>query len=274
MSALSIPPSQKTNVSVGLDSIHNYANILNPVAFAGADQYSVVAVYTEVEVGAPGVDEQMIESAAVQVQTDFYEEEIVAVSADSVGAEEAPTVRAEETSETVGVAKALETLTRTFALRKESLGHEVLTEKNNQSSMNDELESEKGRDEGTKHDTRNQSESKQEAIAEEGMDDVQNGGIDRNTCADPNINSFSAEEMTEIQSEIAEVQQSDSSVNVRRSTRLQLKTPASCQEKCKIKRTAGENSEEPKMYKKHCLYIFARNIHNQEIQTTKLCRLI
>ncbi|XP_030576095.1 zinc finger protein 665 isoform X2 [Archocentrus centrarchus] len=250
MSALSIPPSQKTNVSVGLDSIHNYANILNPVAFAEADQYSVVAVYTEVEVGAPEVDEQMIESAAVQVQTDFYEEEIVAVSADSVGGEEAATARAEETSETVGVAKALETLTRTFALRKESLAHEVLIEKNNQTSINDELESGKGRDEGQKHDgheTSDQTERKREVIAEEKMDDFQNGGIDRNIYADPKDNSFSAEEITEYQRDIPEVQQSDSSVNVRRSTRLQLKTPPSWQETCRIKRTAGENSEEPKM---------------------------
>uniref|UniRef100_I3ITX9 C2H2-type domain-containing protein n=1 Tax=Oreochromis niloticus TaxID=8128 RepID=I3ITX9_ORENI len=62
MSALSIPPSQKTNVSVGLNSIHNYANVLNPVTLVGTDQYSVVTVYTEVEVGAAEVDEQMMES--------------------------------------------------------------------------------------------------------------------------------------------------------------------------------------------------------------------
>uniref|UniRef100_A0A3Q4GNN7 C2H2-type domain-containing protein n=1 Tax=Neolamprologus brichardi TaxID=32507 RepID=A0A3Q4GNN7_NEOBR len=230
MSALSIPPSQKTNVSVGLDAIHNYANVLNPVTLVGTDQYSVVTVYTEVEVGAAEVDEQMMESAAVQVQTDFYEEEIVAVSADSAGDEEAPAVRAEETSETVDVAKALETLTRTFALR----GQDVLTEKNNQSSINDDLEPGKGTDEGKSregHEISDQvTKGKREVIAEEVTDEFQLGGIERNICADLKDNSFSAQEMAEIQTEMSEAQESDTSGNVRRSTRLQLKTSPSCNE--------------------------------------------
>ncbi|XP_077956501.1 uncharacterized protein LOC120817673 isoform X2 [Gasterosteus aculeatus] len=150
MSALSIPPSQKTNISVGLDSIHNYANVLNPVSFVGTDQYSVVAVYTEVEVAASEVDEELIGSAEVQVQTDFYEEEIVAVTADNAGAEEAPASRAEE-SETVDVAKALETLTKTFALRKESLGHDAPTEKSDDSFLSDDFGSGHAPDEGKTH---------------------------------------------------------------------------------------------------------------------------
>ncbi|XP_063357011.1 zinc finger protein 502-like isoform X2 [Pelmatolapia mariae] len=247
MSALSIPPSQKTNVSVGLDSIHNYANVLNPVTLVGTDQYSVVTVYTEVEVGAAEVDVQMMESAAVQVQTDFYEEEIVAVSADSAGDEEAPAVRAEETSETVDVAKALETLTRTFALR----GQDVLTEKNNQSSINDDLESGKGTDEGKSHEGHEISDQvtkgKREVIAEEVTDEFQLGGIERNICTDLIDNSFSAQEMAEIQTEMSEAQESDTSGNMRRSTRLQLKTSPSWNETCKIKRTTRENPEEPKM---------------------------
>nr|XP_057933580.1 zinc finger and SCAN domain-containing protein 2 isoform X2 [Doryrhamphus excisus] len=91
MSALSIPPSHKANLSVAPELVHNYASILDP------EQYSVVTVYTEVEVGAS-------EAAAVaaDVQTCFYEEEVTP-------------------QETVEVARALETLTKTFAVRKESL---------------------------------------------------------------------------------------------------------------------------------------------------------
>lgn len=254
MSALSIPPSQKTNISVGLESIHNYANVLNPVTFVGTDQYSVVAVYTEVEVGASEADEEMIESAEVQVQTDFYEEEIVAVSADNAGGEEDTGLRAEETSETVDVAKALETLTKTFALRKESLGQDVLTGKNN-----DELGSGDAPDEGLE--TSDQTDEKIENVVEEVKEDFQPDGTESNmnSCTDvkDNHESFSVhEEMTDDSSEapVSETQQSPCLANVRRSTRLQRKTSPSWQETCKIKRSSRENSEEPQMYKKH-LYL-------------------
>ncbi|XP_053169766.1 uncharacterized protein LOC128353103 [Scomber japonicus] len=134
MSALSIPPSQKTSISFGRESIHNYANVLSPVTVVRADQYSVVAVYTELEVGVSEVGEEVTESAEMHVHTDCYEEEIVTVSADVSGGEESTGLRAEETSETVDVAKALETLTKTFALRKESLGPDVPTGKINDSN--------------------------------------------------------------------------------------------------------------------------------------------
>ncbi|KAM6896437.1 uncharacterized protein PEZ65_021513 [Lycodopsis pacificus] len=251
MSALSIPPSQKTNISVGLESIHNYANVLNPVTFVGTDQYSVVAVYTEVEVAASEVDEQMIESAEVQVQTDFYEEEIVAVSA-----EEAASSRAEETSETVDVAKALETLTKTFALRKESLGQDVLTGKSNDSSLNDEFGSGNALDEGKtqeEHETRDQTGEKRENV-EEVAEDFQPAGIESsfNSCADlrDDHESFSVHEDTaDVLSEdpVAETQQSPGSPNVRRSTRLQMKISPSWQEK--VQRSTSESGEELKMSK-------------------------
>ncbi|XP_054480722.1 zinc finger and SCAN domain-containing protein 2-like isoform X2 [Anoplopoma fimbria] len=256
MSALSIPPSQKTNLSVGLESIHNYANVLNPVTFVGTDQYSVVAVYTEVEVGASEADEEMIESAEVQVQTDFYEEEIVSVSADYAGAEEAANSRAEETSETVDVAKALETLTKTFALRKESLGQDVLTGKSNDSSLNDELGLGNVIDEEKTHEvheTRDQTDEKRENV-EEVNEDLEPGGneINLNSCADlrDEHESFSVhEEMTEVPSEdpVAETQHSPSSDNVRRSTRLQMKTSPGCQETENIQRSPRESGEEPKI---------------------------
>ncbi|XP_054910709.1 zinc finger protein 16-like isoform X2 [Poeciliopsis prolifica] len=116
MSALSVPPSQKTNLSVGQDSVHNYANTLTCITLAEAGQCSVVAFYTEVEVRASDLD---AESPEIQVQTECYEEEIVALSAGVSGGGE------EESGEAAGVAKALETLTKTFALRKDSLGSEI-----------------------------------------------------------------------------------------------------------------------------------------------------
>lgn len=114
MSALSIPPSQKANSSIGLESIHNYANVVNPIAFVNADQYSVVAIYTETE--ASESEQDLRECAEMQIQTDFYEEEIVAVSVAG-----ASSLRPEEASDTVDVAKALDTLTKAFALKKENI---------------------------------------------------------------------------------------------------------------------------------------------------------
>lgn len=257
MSALSIPPSQKTNISVGLGSIHNYANVVNPITFVGADQYSIVAVYTEMEVEASEVEEEVIESAEVQVQTDFYEEEIVTVSGDNAGGEEATGLRTEETSETVDVAKALETLTKTFALRKESLGHEVLTGKSNDSSLNDELGSGNAPDgERTheEHDTSNQTDEKRESTVAEVGEDFQPAESSTSSGTDlkDNHESFSVvEELAEVSSDdpVSETQQSPCSANVRRSSRLQMKTPPSWQEAFKIKRSAGEIGEEQKLYK-------------------------
>lgn len=116
MSALSVPPSQKSNLSIGQDPVDNYTNTLTRITLAEAGQCSVVAFYTEVEVRASDLD---AESPEIQVQTECYEEEIVALSAGVSGGGE------EETGEAAGVAKALETLTKTFALRKESLGSET-----------------------------------------------------------------------------------------------------------------------------------------------------
>ncbi|XP_034382659.1 zinc finger protein 595-like isoform X2 [Cyclopterus lumpus] len=233
LSALSIPPSQQTNLSVGLESIHNYANVLNPVAFVGADQYSVVAVYTEVEVGASEVDEEMMESAEVQVQTDFYEEEIVAVA----GAEEAAGSRAEETSETADVAKALETLTKTFALRKESLGQDAPTGKSNDSSLNEEFGLGNAPDEGQES---SEQTDENRGNVEEAKEDLQTGGAD--LVDDPE--SFSAGEET-TGDPGAETQRSPGSAKVRRSTRLQMKTSPSRLETCKIQRSKADVSVFP-----------------------------
>lgn len=260
MSALSVPPSQKTNISVGLESIHNYANVLNPITFVGNDQYSVVAVYTEMEVEASEVVQEIIESAEVQVQTDYYEEEIVAVSADTsanTGAEEATSLMTEEKSEAVDVAKALETLTKTFALKKESLSHDILRGKSIDSCLNNELGSENAADVEKTHERHKTSEQnddeKRENIFEKGEEeDSQPRDRESNldSYIEDNHESFSVnEEMADDSSEdpSSEKQQSPCSVNVRRSTRLQMKTPSSRQETCKNKRSSGEINQEPKM---------------------------
>ncbi|CAJ1054797.1 zinc finger protein 184-like [Xyrichtys novacula] len=239
ISALSIPPSQKTNISVGLDSIHNYANVVNPVAFVGTDQYSVVAVYTEVEVGESELHEEMVESTEVQVQTDFYEEEIVAMSTENAGTEEADSLRTEETTETAGVAKALETLAKTFALRKETLSQDGQTEKSNVSNFNDELESV------------NTLEEEKGNTVEEVKEDVQYGGTESNISScevlrDNLETSPTNQDMTE-EDPTSEVQQSPSSASVRRSTRLHMKTSTSWHSTHRDKKSSKDASEEPKM---------------------------
>ncbi|CAN9508423.1 unnamed protein product [Ophioblennius macclurei] len=220
MSALSIPPSHKTNASLTPQSIHNYANILNPVSLPGAEQYSVVTIYTEVEVRASQEEEEEMESAEVQVQTDFYEEEIEAVI-------EAADARSEESGgEAAGVAKALETLTKTFALRKESLGPETPSRRSGESCLHHEVESEHRPDEMDA-----QKEANGEADDGKVACDKEIGGSEGN-----------GEDGGE-----STPQQQDSSAAVRRSTRLQMKPPLSRQETCKTTRTTRETSEELKM---------------------------
>uniref|UniRef100_A0A3B3I6X2 C2H2-type domain-containing protein n=1 Tax=Oryzias latipes TaxID=8090 RepID=A0A3B3I6X2_ORYLA len=83
ISALSVPPSQKSNIKVGLESMHNYANMLNPASLSAPDEYNVVAIYTEVGASDASVDVIELEKAP----TDFYQEEIV-VSSENAGGEE------------------------------------------------------------------------------------------------------------------------------------------------------------------------------------------
>lgn len=235
MSALSIPPSHKTNISVRLESIHNYANILNPVAVVGAEQYSVLAVYADAE--ESGLDPDMMETTEVQLQTDFYEEEIVAASED--GRVEFTGFRTEEPSETVGVAKALETLSKAFALRKESIDQETLSEKIHVGSGNGlEQELETGR----------LVDKKTENIVEQEMEESQGALMERMTDSgatlEENRVSFVLHEET-----AAETQQSLGSVNARRSSRLQTKSLPNQQEPSPNNNSTGEITQVPKMYK-------------------------
>lgn len=251
MSALSVPPSQKTSRSSGLESIHNYANTLNPVSLAGTDQYSVVAIYTEVEVGTSEVDEDTVEPAEVQVQTDFYEEEIMAVSADNTTNEEATSLGTEDTSNTVDVAKALETLTKTFALRKESLGQDAATAKSHDLHGCDELGSENRSDEEQTSETRDQRENMAESP--QAFQPETTEAIDLKD----NCESFFDIEVANVSSKVPETEQSDSSAIVRTSARAQKSTSPSGQESCKVKRTAREANKEPKMYKNMLLFFFS-----------------
>lgn len=233
MSALSIPPSHKTSISVRLESIHNYANILNPVAVVGAEQYSVLAVYADAE--ESGLDPDMMETTEVQLQTDFYEEEIVAASED--GRVEFTGFRTEEPSETVGVAKALETLSKAFALRKESIDQETLSEKINDGSGN-------GLDQDL--DTGHPVDKKTENIVEE-MEESQGAHMERKTDSgatlEENHVSFALHEET-----VHETQQSLGSVNARRSSRLQTKSLSHQQEPSTNNNSAGEITQDPTMY--------------------------
>lgn len=224
LSALSIPPSQKANNSIGLESIHNYANVLNPVAFVNTDQYSVVAIYTETEASEVGQD--LSDSAEVQIQTDFYEEEIVAVSVAGAGA---TSLRAEESCETVDVAKALDTLTKAFALKKESISQEGLTEKSK-----DELRSENSPHKEQTLDG-NETSDQRENIAEEAMEDSQAGDVEINSRLKDNPGSLSVhKEMTVHTHEdhAFETQQTLSSDSVSQPTHLRSKSSPSLQEPC------------------------------------------
>lgn len=251
MSALSIPPSQKPNVSTGLQSIHNYANILNPVTFIGGDQYSVVAVYTEVEVGESEADEEITEEAEVQIQTDFYEEEIGAVGADNTASVKSTNFKTDEISETVDVAKALETLTKTFALRKENVGQDALTEmtktivSNVESSQSDEQGQGSATDDGNMTKT---LESGYQIVEQRGNTDgkMRDEVIFQSSSTESNMNTEMIDGSSQVP--VSEEEQPDPFTNVRKSTRLQMKTPPTWPGMCKFKKSSREMSSEPKMY--------------------------
>ncbi|XP_029351161.1 zinc finger and SCAN domain-containing protein 2 isoform X2 [Echeneis naucrates] len=252
MSALSIPPSQKTNMSAGLEAIHNYATVINPVTLVGMDQYSVVAVYTTVEVEAAEADEAVIETAEGQVNTDFYEEEIVALGTDNFSGEELSRLRVEETSDTVDVAKALETLTKTFALRKENLDQDVQTGLSNNTFLNNESVSGCASNGGKTNDQdeiSGQTDDKEKNIymnIEAGETECNNNS----SCAETNDNCDSTsgrEEMKDVSTEAPVSETQQFSANTRRSPRLQMKTNG--QDMHEVERSAKETAEEPKKSK-------------------------
>uniref|UniRef100_A0A1A7Z491 C2H2-type domain-containing protein n=1 Tax=Iconisemion striatum TaxID=60296 RepID=A0A1A7Z491_9TELE len=229
MSAISIPPSQKTNVAIEQESIHNYANALTPVTLGGAGHYSVVAYCTELDVRAPEVDE-----AEVQVQTDHYEEEILAISVENTGGEEADGSKAAEMSETAGVAKALETLTKTFSLRKESLGQDAQTGGSTHSPHSEEFGPGDAAEEGGINETPETRQTDAEVLHK-----VQPEASETNTNLRENCESVP--EMMTVSMEECEAQKSDAS------TRLQQDSLQSCQEMWSVMTPARESDEDSKM---------------------------
>lgn len=206
------------------------------------DQYSVVAIYTETEASEVGQD--LSDSAEVQIQTDFYEEEIVTVSVAGGGA---TSLKAEESCETGDVAKALDTLTKAFALKKESISQEGLTEKSK-----DELRSENSPDKEQTLDG-DETSDRRENIAEEAMEDFQAGDVEINSCArlKDNPDSLSVhEELTVYTHEdhAFETQQTLSSDSVSQPTHLRSKSSPSLQEPCETSGSPSVISEEPIMY--------------------------
>ncbi|XP_056434509.1 zinc finger protein 648-like isoform X1 [Gadus chalcogrammus] len=130
LSAMSIPPSQKVckAPSVGLEAIHNYAHLVNPLAFVEAEQYSMVTVYeVEVELGATEVSGDLVDtSEEICLQTEDlsavvseHDEEVVEEEVE----EEEARMDGEKVEEGEGedVATALETLTMIFVQKDEML---------------------------------------------------------------------------------------------------------------------------------------------------------
>uniref|UniRef100_A0A8C7ZGZ3 Si:zfos-932h1.3 n=1 Tax=Oryzias sinensis TaxID=183150 RepID=A0A8C7ZGZ3_9TELE len=229
ISALSVPPSQKSNIKVGLESMHNYANMLNPASLSAADEYNVVAIYTEV--GASDASVIELEKAP----TDFYQEEIV-VSSENAGGEGASST-SEEVSEAVDVAKALETLAKTFALRKECLVQEGPAK--NDSSHILELESGNGLNEEEENERigKNMAEVRLAFQADSAKSKKDFGAETKHTGG-----LFSDQEIPDLLDETP-----NSSAGVHRSTRIQTKDSLSWQETSKVKETPKEKSENPKM---------------------------
>lgn len=155
MSALSIPPSQKACKvpAVGLEAMHNYANVLNPastIAYVESDQYSMVTVY-EVELGATEVTEDVMEMSE---EICIHREDLATVVSDhrndddGGGEDVVEEARIDgdevELGEAVDIATALETLTKTFAPTDELLQSHNALELNH---LNDRPENEEEKEE-------------------------------------------------------------------------------------------------------------------------------
>lgn len=242
MSALSIPPSQKANNSIGLESIHNYANVVNPITFVNTDQYSVVAIYTETE--ASEADQELRECAEMQIQTDFYEEEIVTVS---VAGAAASGLRPEETCEPVDVAKALDTLTKAFALKKENISQEGLREKSKE-----ELGSGSAPGEEQTHDIHGISDQTDNMTEEEIVDPQPD--VEMNACArlKDNLDSLSVHEEMAVYTHgdpVFETQQTLCSDSLQPPSPTQSSASFSLQELGKV---SESSSKLPVMYENKC----------------------
>lgn len=239
MSALSIPPSQKTNSSIGLESIHNYANVVNPITFVNTDQYSVVAIYTETE--ASEAEQNLGECAEMQIHTDFYEEEIVAVGVAGTSG-----LRPEETCETVEVAKALDTLTKAFALKKDTISQDGLREK-----TKDDFGSESARDQEETREIQGISDLK-ENVTEEVSADPKSEHLEINLCSrfKDHLESLFVDEETAVythEDPFLETQQALSSDSLQAPSPMQSSGPFRLQDSSKV----SESSHDlPVMYEK------------------------
>lgn len=246
MSALSIPPSQRPNLSVGLQSIHNYANIVNTVT-VGAEQYSIVTVYADV--GVSGIEGEISGSAAVQVQTDFYEEEIMTVG-DTTDMKSI-NLKNEEISETGDIETTVHR-TKSFTSSKQTKDIDVLAKTclNYESFLNDESRS------GNANNNQQTSErhklcdqiskkvdGKQDKVifkpcgTENSLD--QQGGVHKV------LNDCSSE------SPISEGERCGSSTNEHRSVDLRVETP-SRQKNCQMKTSVIEVIGEQKISDIYC----------------------
>uniref|UniRef100_A0A8C6KVF3 Si:zfos-932h1.3 n=1 Tax=Nothobranchius furzeri TaxID=105023 RepID=A0A8C6KVF3_NOTFU len=140
----------------------------------------------------------------------------------------APSVLEECMSETAGVAKALETLTKTFSLRKERLGQDALTGQSSQPPHSEELGPGGAAEGGGMNEIPETRQTDAEVVQK-----VRPDASKINTNLKENWESE------------CETQKSD----VSRSTRLQKNTSQSCQEMWNVTTPSRESNEESKMYK-------------------------
>ncbi|KAK0131896.1 Zinc finger protein 271 [Merluccius polli] len=244
MSALSIPPSQKVckAASVGLEAMHNYANLINPIAYMESDQYSMVTVYeVEVELGATEVSEDLVEtSEEICIQTEDLSSAAVSDHDASGGEDVEERIDGEKLEEGVDIATALETLTKTFAPKDETLQGQNAVELNdsNAKCVNEDEEAgaiENGSEhcaEQIEHGVEEERESLVVHLLPGNLDT--NGGsesIEGEVVSVNDSTSIDQEEPGLTQEEpVSETQQSASLVNVNKSCHLQVETLTSGQQ--------------------------------------------
>ena len=244
MSALSIPPSQKVckAASLGLEAMHNYANLINPIAYMESDQYSMVTVYeVEVELGATEVSEDLVEtSEEICIQTEDLSSAAVSdhdASGDKDVEEER--IDGEKLEEGVDIAMALETLTKTLAPKDETLQGQNAVELNdsNDKRVNEDEEAgaiENGSEHCAEHIEHGVEEERESLVVHllPGNLDTNGGSesIEGEVVSVNDSTSTDQEEPGLTQEEpVSETQQSASLVNVK-SCHLQVETLTSGQQ--------------------------------------------
>ena len=269
--------------------MHSYANILNPITFVGADQYRVVTVYTdytEVEVGSEFTEEVVESTEEVHVQAELCEAQMEAAEDDGDAGEEMEALGSHvaEPGENVDVAKALETLTKTFTLKKEAMDLDASAEKVDDSN---EAESEEfAAIEGTAHEVSVQLDNDIDDVPQPGQtvegateskdfgDEEESVSVSQGptgssseppvtetqqSAPDPETQNSPTNPETQHPAPGPETQPSPSSEDVRRSTRLESKK-STRMHTLKAKTSSKENIGKHKKYSILFAYLLCSKI--------------